>query len=919
MLRLFTFVICSFILTAGYAQVKPTPLFSPQFEHISLPELFHSIESTSAFFFYYDAGQVDSVFVDINLKDKPIEAVLQTALKNSGLQFSIDRLNHVFISKRVRVITVLAPSFFGDDKIHSTAFDSTTGITAQKEPTTRMTVENKLYEIGIKTNNPKQMNAVLTGIVRNARTGEPIVNTSIYIEGSNKIVTTDQYGYYSIGVPAGKHTLNVQAFGMKDANYQLWVYSDGKLDIELKEQVRTLKEVVISTQKVANINRIQMGLERLDIQTIRQVPTVFGESDVLKVVLTLPGVKTVGEASSGFNVRGGSADQNLILLNQSTIYNPSHFFGMFSAFNPEIVKDIELYKSSVPAKYGGRLSSVLDISSREGNKKNYSGSAGIGLITSRFNLEGPIVKDKTSFIFGARTTYANWLLSLLPDIYNHSRASFQDANLGISHRVNSKNDLYLNSYFSNDKFRLANDTSYAYSNRSISLKWKHSFNNNLNGVFFTGYDKYKFSVSSEKNNLNAYRMAFDIAQASFKSDFSLFVNAAHSFDFGAGTLLYHLHPGLMEPDGPTSQIRRDEVEGEQALESGVYVTHRFTASSRFSIVSGFRYSYYNYLGPHQVFLYAANSPMSETSIIDTVSYKKGKSIKNYGNPEFRISARFALTPGFSVKASYNTMSQYIHMLSNTTAISPTDVWKLSDPNIKPQTGDQLSLGFYKNLKSNTIETSVELYYKRIKNYLDYKPGATLVLNHHIETEVIETRGKAYGIEVLVKKPGGKLNGWISYTYSRILLQANDPTLGQFVNFGQYYPANYDKPHDATMAGNFRVNHRFSISMNTTYSTGRPITLPVGRFFYAGSQRVLYSERNKYRIPDYFRADFSMNVQGNHKVKQKTHNSWTIGIYNLTGRKNAYSVYYTSENGRVNGYRLSIFGSAIPFVNFNIRF
>ncbi|MFL5773018.1 MAG: TonB-dependent receptor plug domain-containing protein, partial [Flavisolibacter sp.] len=399
----------------------------------------------------------------------------------------------------------------------------------------------------------------------------------------------------------------------------------------------------------------------------------------------------------------------------------------------------------------------------------------------------------------------------------------------------------------------------------------------------------------------------------------LFVNAAHSFDFGAGTLLYHLHPGLMEPDGPTSQIRRDEVEGEQALESGVYVTHRFTASSRFSIVSGFRYSYYNYLGPHQVFLYAANSPMSETSIIDTVSYKKGKSIKNYGNPEFRISARFALTPGFSVKASYNTMSQYIHMLSNTTAISPTDVWKLSDPNIKPQTGDQLSLGFYKNLKSNTIETSVELYYKRIKNYLDYKPGATLVLNHHIETEVIETRGKAYGIEVLVKKPGGKLNGWISYTYSRILLQANDPTLGQFVNFGQYYPANYDKPHDATMAGNFRVNHRFSISMNTTYSTGRPITLPVGRFFYAGSQRVLYSERNKYRIPDYFRADFSMNVQGNHKVKQRTHNSWTIGIYNLTGRKNAYSVYYTSENGRVNGYRLSIFGSAIPFVNFNIRF
>jgi hypothetical protein len=318
-------------------------------------------------------------------------------------------------------------------------------------------------------------------------------------------------------------------------------------------------------------------------------------------------------------------------------------------------------------------------------------------------------------------------------------------------------------------------------------------------------------------------------------------------------------------------------------------------------------------------VYAANSPRSEDSITDTLSYGKGKSIKHYGNPEYRIAARFAITPGFSVKAGYNTMAQYIHMLSNTTAISPTDVWKLSDPNIKPQTGDQFSLGFYKNLKSNTIETSLEVYYKRIKNYLDYKPGATLVLNHHIETDIIETRGKAYGVEVLVKKLSGKLNGWISYTYSRILLQASDSTLGQLVNFGAYYPANYDKPHDATMAGNFRVNHRFSVSMNTTYSTGRPITLPIGRFFYAGSQRVLYSERNKYRIPDYFRADFSMNIDGNHKVHQKTHNSWTIGVYNVTGRRNAYSVYYTSENGLVNGYRLSIFGSAIPFVNFNIRF
>jgi hypothetical protein len=318
-------------------------------------------------------------------------------------------------------------------------------------------------------------------------------------------------------------------------------------------------------------------------------------------------------------------------------------------------------------------------------------------------------------------------------------------------------------------------------------------------------------------------------------------------------------------------------------------------------------------------MYVPGAPVTSSNVVDVIDYPKGKFIKTYKGPEARFSVRYAFSSTFSVKAAYNSLRQYIHLLSNTTIIAPTDIWKLSDPNIKPQEGDQVSLGLYKNFKSNTIETSVEVYYKRIRDYLDYKPGATLFLNHNIETDVINTKAKAYGVEVLIKKPGGKLNGWISYTYSRILLKAYDATQGVIVNNGNYYPANYDKPNDVTLTANFAVNHRFSLSLNSTYSTGRPITLPIAGYYYAGSQRVLYSDRNAYRIPDYFRTDFAMNIDGNYKVHQKTHNSWTIGVYNMLGRKNPYSVYFVSENGIVNGYKLSIFGSAIPFINFNIHF
>lgn len=916
---LLTLLVLSLLSNLARAQEKKDTLITGKFENIYLAEFFQQLEAQCPCYFYYDLAQLDSAKVNLTVQNEPLRSVLSKAFTGTNLLFSIDERNNVYVTRQLKMNTSLPAGFFPEPgAVPPVATrDSIVDYETEQKRAKMATSQNKLYEVGTKTNVLKG-NAIITGYVRNARTGEPVVNASVFIDNQYSTVT-NVYGYYSLTVPAGKYTLNVLAIAMRDTRVQMAVYNSGKMDIDIPEQVATLKEVIVSSRKTANVNRVQMGVEKLNIDAIKRIPSLFGEADLLRVITSLPGVKTVGEASTGFNVRGGSADQNLILYNDATIYNPSHFFGMFSAFNPEVIKDVELYKSSMPARFGGRLASVLDITSREGNKKKISGSAGIGVITSRLQLEGPIVSEKTSFIVGARTTYANWLLKLLPDAYKNSSASFQDANLGISHRIDSSNNIYLSGYFSNDRFSLNSDTIYSYSNRNGTIKWVHAFNNRLSGTLTAGYDQYLYKVFSDVNEVNAFTLKFGVRQLHGKVDFNYYMNQKHGFDFGASTLNYKIDPGAFRPEGPGSLVTSDIVESEHAQESAAYFTYRYNPNNKFSASAGIRYSLFNYLGPQEVKYYAPGLPVNEANVIETKEFAKGKSIQTYSAPEYRLSLRYSLTADFSIKAGYNSQRQYIHMLSNTTQMAPTDIWKLSDPNIKPQQGDQVSLGLYKNFKANTIETSVEVYYKNIKNYLDYKPGANLLMNHTIETDVINTKGRAYGMEFLIKKPGGKLNGWLSYTYSRILLKSNIDDPDQQVNKGQEYPANYDKPHDVTLTGNFRVNHRFSLSANGTYSTGRPITYPIGRFMYAGSQRVLYSDRNQYRIPDYFRLDFSMNVEGNHKVKQKTHNSWTFGFYNLLGRKNPYSVYFTSENGVIKGYKLSIFGSVIPFVNFNIRF
>jgi len=872
------------------------------------------LEKQTGLHFFYDASQMDSSLITIAANQQSLQKVLEQAFVNMDLFYTIDDMGNVFITKG-KALMLKLPKETNKQQVAIAA--DTAKAANGSGPTAAL--ENKLYVIGNKTAINPLNTVTIAGYINDSKTGEAVVGASVYIEKPRIGITTDQYGYYSLSLPQGRHVLNIQSIGMKDARRQVMIYTDGKLNIDLQGTVMSLKGVVISAQKRSNVKSTTMGLQKIDIKTIRQVPVVFGEADILRAVTTLPGVKTVGEASTGLNVRGGSADQNLILFNEGTLYNPSHFFGMFSSFNPEVVKDVELYKSSIPARYGGRLSSVLTINGRDGNKKNITGSAGIGLLTSRINLEGPLIKDKTSFILGGRTTYSNWLLNLLPDEYKKSKASFYDLNLGITHEINKKNTVYLSAYMSKDRFNLNSDTIYGYGNKNISLKLKHIFNNKLNSIISAGYDRYDYNISNEEQATAASKLSFDINQTFFKAHFNYYQSSKHTIEFGLNSIYYKIHPGSYQPLGENSLLVPEVIPAEQALESALYVSDRYNISSAISIDGGIRYGVYNYLGPQTVNTYAPGLPRTEDNMQGTVDYGKGKFIKTYQAPEFRFSLRYAINDSFSIKAGFNTQRQYIHSLSNTTAMAPTDIWKLSDANIKPQSGDQVSLGIYKNFKANTIETSLEVYYKHMSHYLDYKSGAQLVMNPHIETDVFESKGKAYGVELLVKKLSGKLNGWISYTWSRVFLKMDDPIAGEVINKGDWYPSNYDKPHDITMIGNYRFSHRFSISMNATYSTGRPITLPIGVYYFGGAYRTLYADRNAYRIPDYFRADFSMNIEGNHKIHQKTHNSWTIGVYNLTGRKNPYSVYYVSEQGKINGYKLSIFGNPIPYINFNIRF
>ncbi len=767
----------------------------------------------------------------------------------------------------------------------------------EKEDTTAsagaltVTFRNKIYEIG-EEGRGKHSKATVTGYVYEAETGLPLPGTVIFDDNTHTYARTDKNGRYTISLPAGDNILNFNADAKEDLPLKIKLLSDGTLDVVMTERINYLEGAVISASSIEQHKSSAIGVEKVSIKTLTKIPTAFGEGDVIKAVLTLPGVKTVGEASGGFNVRGGSADQNLVLFDDNTIYNPSHLFGIFSAFNPDIVDNVELYKSSIPAEYGGRISSVLSVNTRKGDPDKFKGSLGIGLLTSRIHLEGPIAKGKTSFIAAARTTYSDWLMKMLPknSAYAGGGATFTDANLGITHRFNDRNSLQLNGYFATDRFAFSGDTTFCYTNVNASIAYRHK---GLEGGSFklsAGYDHYGNVLGAHSWETGAYDLTTIIRQGFLKAGWVRPIGN-HTLSFGTDVIGYALDPGIMDPYGERSQVKPDRLDRELGLEPSVYLSEKWAPGDRFALDGGVRVSSFLALDPK----------------------------KFYAGPEFRFSAKYSPARFFTLKAGVNSMRQYIHLISNTSSISPIDSWQLSSAEVRPQTGWQAAAGVYRSLFDNTLDLSLEAYYKRVKHFIDYKSGAVLVMNPNLADDLIETENRSYGVEFMAKKAVGKLNGWVSYTYSRSRLREMEDRGISTINGGDWYNAPYDKPHDVKVVANYKFTHRYSISANLDYATGRPVTIPVGRYIYQNGMRLVYSERNGYRIPDYFRLDLALIIEPSHYLKKLTHLSFTIGCYNVTGRKNPYSVYYTTDGGSINGHMLSVFATQIPYINFNLKF
>ena len=682
-----------------------------------------------------------------------------------------------------------------------------------------------------------------------------------------------------------------------------------------------LAEIVVVGGRQSAVRSTTMGSEKFKPQLLKNIPSAFGESDIMKVVLTLPGVTTVGEASSGYNVRGGATDQNLILFNGGTVYNPSHLFGLFTSFNSDAVEDVELFKSSIPVEYGGRISSVLKVTSKEANMQKLTGSASIGALTSKLNLELPIVKDHVSLLLNGRTTYSDWMLKQLPEDsgYKNGSANFYDFSGVLTWKLNSLHRLKIYGYWSHDKFSFSSQDKYGYENRNFSAEWRSLLNERVTLTASAGLDHYDYFNEDRNTPSMAARLSFGIDQIWGKLHVRQRLSEKQVLSYGLSVQHYNVQGGTYEPIGEESCITTDQLQREKALESAAFIDYEHSLTEKLSVSAGLRYSMFNALGPRDVNFYHDGELPTEETLLET--RRETGIIKTYHAPEIRLSARYALMENLSLKAGFNTMHQYIHKVSNTSIMSPTDIWKLSDLNIKPQNGWQVAAGIYHETAGKKYEFSAEVYYKHIGDYLNYRSSAVLLMNHHLETDVISTKGRAYGVELQVKKPVGTLNGWVSYTYSRSQLRQDDERVAVPLNNGEWYPSEYDRPHEVKAVLNLKFTERYSFSSNFNYATGRPTTLPAGKYYDSYNQKYMpyYTDRNTYRIPDYMRLDLAFNIEPTHKLTSFLHTSFSIGVYNALARKNAYNVYYVTEGEEIKGYKLSVFGTAIPYVSLNIRF
>lgn len=754
-----------------------------------------------------------------------------------------------------------------------------------------------------------QQKFTVSGYVRDGKTGEEMIGAAIMVkELPGTGVVTNSYGFYSLTLPAGNYTLIGQFIGYAPKNETIVLTQNLKKDFALEAEESQIKEIVVkSTKPNDNVTRTQMGMEKVNLKDIETIPVLMGEKDVLKTIQLMPGIKSAGEGGSGFYVRGGGADQNLILLDEATVYNASHLLGFFSVFNSDAIKDVTIYKGSQPAKYGGRLASVLDINMNDGNDRRFGVTGGIGLIASRLTVEGPIVKEKGSFIVSGRRTYADLFLKLAPDsALRKARLYFYDLNAKANYTISDKDRLYLSGYFGRDVLGFGDVFGFDWGNATGTLRWNHIVNDKLFSNTSLIYSNYQYNIGLSFGDIEGTIIS-RIKDYNLKEDFQYYASTKTSLKFGLNSIYHAIVPGAVT-------IKQNAVETSEKLtdkyswENAVYISQEYKPSNILSFEYGLRASAFSVIGPGTFYTY--NSLGAAT---DTLTYKSGEFAKTYFMLEPRIGANYLLNEKSSIKASYARNTQNLHLLSNSTSGNPTDLWIPNSNNIKPELADQFSVGYFRNFKDNAYEFSTELYYKSMQNQIDYKDGAEIQFNENVESQLLVGKGRAYGAELFLKKSEGQFRGWVSYTLSRV--EKKIPG----INNDKYYPAKQDRTHDISIVGIYEASKKWTISATWVYYTGNAVTFPSGKYEVAGQVLNYYTERNGYRMPAYHRLDIGATWY--RKKTEKYESNWNFSVYNAYGRKNAYTITFQEDPNdptRTQAVRTTLF-TFVPSVTYNFKF
>ena len=767
----------------------------------------------------------------------------------------------------------------------------------------------------------------LSGTIIDANSNETLIGVNVVIPEVKTGVTTNEYGFYSITLPKGIYSVQISYLGYQNIEESINLNQNTKNNFNLYSNETALKEVVITGNKTKiDIKKPEMSVNKLSISAIKKMPVVLGEVDVLKSILLLPGVTNAGEGASGFNVRGGGADQNLILLDEATIFNSSHVFGFFSVFNPDAIKDLKLYKGGIPARYGGRASSVLDIYQKDGNSKSFHLNGGIGLISSRILAEGPLVKNKGSFLIGGRSSYAHLFLKLSEEQKNNS-AYFYDLNTKLSYKLDSNNSVYLSGYFGRDVFSLNKSFSNIFGNSTLNLRWNHLFSEKLFSNLSLLYSDYYYGLDLD---FIGFQWDSGIKNYNIKYDFKNYISDKFKLNYGLNGIYYEFNPGTIKPSNLESGINFDQLDKKYAFEPAVYINADHELSNKIALSYGLRYSMFYRLGQSTVNIYENNNPVifnpdlqiyEKATPIGTTIYDKNKVIESYNYLEPRFSLAYQINDDQSIKASYNRIVQYLQLISNTSSPTPLDVWTPSDSFIKPQIADQVALGYFKNLENGMYSLEVETYYKEVQNRLDYIDGADLIANKAIEQVILNGQLRSYGLEIMFRKNEGKFNGWVSYTLSKSEQQTPGRTaLETGINNGQWYNSVYDKLHNIAITSSYTLNEKWSFGANFALQSGQPVTYPVGQYEYLGITVPSYGLRNKNRLLAYHHLDIAATLTPKSNKDRQWKGEWVFSIYNLYNRKNAASINFRQnvDTGSNEAIKTSIFG-IVPAVSYNFKF